>query len=189
MTALNENEKGTTPRDDTEPLVTLPADVDMRVQRSGKQPLLGGYVGALGALLAVVIVCATLMAVSSEVRRQVVISFVPQPERYTELYFSGNGPTEVRSHDGLVVVTIVFTVGNHEGGPNMYRYAVDAVNDGGAVLARVDGSVDVPDRKMLTITVALEISTTDSWSAVNVNLAGRGERIRFLRSEMKATAG
>ena len=145
-----------------------------------KQPVFRGFGVVVGALLVVVVVGATLMAFSSEVRHQVAISFIPQPERYTELYFAGDGPTEAIMGRDRVVVNVPFTVANHEGAAKRYPYAVRVVSSAGALLARVEGSVEVLDGNMLTTNVAAEIPSTETWTVIEVELKSRSERIRFL---------
>lgn len=168
-------------RDDVDMLVMCPgSDHGQLPQTSG---VLRGYGSVLGAVLAVIVMGATAMAFSSEVRRQVAISFVPQPEKYTELFFSGDGPREVSPGPGRFVVNVPFTVANHEGQAITYPYAVEVSSNTDALLARIEGSVDVPEAHMLPTTVAVDLPAAGAWSAIEVDLEGHSEHIRFLRGK------
>jgi hypothetical protein len=176
--------------DDGEPLVTFPGSgADTPAHTPDKQTVLRGYGGVLAVLLALLVVGATVVALSSQARHQVALSFVRQPEKYTELYFSRNGPTQVSSDPDRVVVNVSFTLVNHEGKTTIFPYAVQVVNDAEEPLGRAEGSVDVAPGDLVTTTAAVDIPATKPWSAVDVNLEGRTEHIRFLPSEMKATGG
>jgi hypothetical protein len=150
---------------------------------------LHGYGGVLAVLLALLGVGATVVAPSSEVRHQVAISFVPQSEKYTELYFFEDGPTEGRRVRNRVVVNVPFTVANHEGHTTHFPYVVQVVNGEGKPVGRFGGSEDIADGNSLTTIVAVVIPATEAWAAVDVDLEGRSERIHFLASHMKATGG
>ena len=168
--------------DDEEPLVTFPhSDAGAPTHIPDKQPVLRGYGRVLAVLLALLVVGATIVALSSQARHQVALSFVRQQDKYTELYFSGDGPTQVSPGPDRVVVNVSFTVVNHEGETTRFPYAVQAVNEAGTPVGRAEGSMDVTDGNLLTTTVAVDIPATESWSAVDVDLEGRNEHIRFLR--------
>ena len=153
-----------------------------------KRPRLHGYGGVLAVLLALLVVGATVIALSSQAREQVTLSFVRQPEKYTELYFSGDGAQASFGSD-WVVVKIAFTVVNHEGERTSFPYVVQVVNAAEAPLGRARGSVDLTDGMSLTTIVVVVISATEAWAAVEVDLEGRSERIRFLASQMNGTGG
>jgi len=105
------------------------------------------------------------------------------------LYFSGDGPTQASYGRDWLLVNVPFTVVNHEGERTSFPYVVQVVNEGEAPVGRFEGSADVVDGTSLTTIVAVVIPATEAWAAVDVDLEGRSERIRFLASEMNATAG
>lgn len=80
-----------------------------------KQSVLRGYGGVLAVLLALLRVGGTVVALSSQARDQVALLFVRQPVKYTELYFSGDGPTQAGFGSDWVLVKVSFTVVYHEG--------------------------------------------------------------------------
>lgn len=178
------------PIDDAEQLVTFPGSgAGTPALTPDKQSVLRGHGGVLAVLLALLVVGATMVALSSQARDQAALSFVRQPEKYTELYFSGDGPTQASYGRDWVLVNVPFTVVNHEGERTSFPYVVQAVNEGGAPVGRFAGSADVSDGKSLTIIVAVAIPATEAWAAVGVELEGRSERIRFLASQMIAPGG
>jgi hypothetical protein len=147
-----------------------------------KWPGLHGYGGVLAVLAALIVVGATVIALSSQARDQVALSFVRQPEKYTELYFSRDGPTQASFSRDWVLVKVSFTVVNHEGEMTSFPYVVQVVNDADALLGRAHGSLDLADESSLTPTVAVVIPATEAWAAVDVDLEGRSQHIRFLRT-------
>jgi hypothetical protein len=181
--------------DDEQPAATSPgSNPGTPADTPDKQPPLRGYSGVLAALFALLVVGAIVVALSGQARHQVALSLVRQPERYTELYFSGNGPTEGSpsysvvgraaarpgSLPGRVVVNVPFTVANHEGRATRFPYAVRVVDDAEALLGQAEGALDPADGQSLTTTVAVDIPATGQRAAVDVDLEGRGEHIRFL---------
>jgi hypothetical protein len=180
--------------DDEQPAATSPGcGPGTPAHTPDKQPLLRGYSGVLAVLFALLVVGAIVVALSSQARHQVALSLVRQPEKYTELYFSGDGPTasysvvgravaRPGSFRGRVVVNVSFTVANHEGRATRFPYAVRVVNDAGALLGRAEGSLDVADGQSSTTTVAVDIPATGERAAVDVDLEGRTEHIRFLQA-------
>jgi hypothetical protein len=177
------------PIDDAGPSVAFPRSGGRTpAHAADKQSVLRGYGGVLAVLLALLVVGATLVALSSQARDQAVLSFVRQPEKYTELYFSGDGLTQASFGPDSVLVQVSFTVVNHEGERTSFPYVVQVVNKGGAPVGRFEGTADVADGNLLTTIVAVVIPATEAWAAVDVDLEGRSERIRFLASQMNATA-
>jgi hypothetical protein len=176
--------------DDAEPLVTFPGSgAGTPAHTPDKQSVLRGYGGVLAVLLALLVVGATVVALSSQARHQLALSLVRQPEKYTELYFAGDGPTQVSPGTDRAVVHVSFTVANHEGETTRFPYAVQVVNDAEAPLGRAEGSVEVGGGNSVTVTLAVVIPATEPLSAVDVDLEGRNEHIRFLASQMNATGG
>jgi hypothetical protein len=169
--------------DGIQPLVTFPgAGADTPTHTPDKRPLLRGYGGVLAALSALLVVGGAMAALSGQARHQLALSFLRQPERYAELYFAGDGPTQASGSPDWVVVNVPFTVVNHEGRTSRFPYAVQVITDAEAPVGRVDGSADVADGNSLTATVAVGIPASEPWSAVDVSLAGRSQHIRFLRA-------
>jgi hypothetical protein len=147
----------------------------MRSQTSGrtetKRPILRQYAGVLVAIVVLVVTGATVLTFSTGARHQLVLSFVRQPEKFTALYFSGPGLTQVSPSPDLVILTVSFTVDNHEG----------------KATRRTEGSVEVADGSEATPTVAVNVPASAAWSAVEVNLQGRAEHL-LLQSHPKAKA-
>jgi hypothetical protein len=169
--------------DDADPLVTFPGSgAGTPTHTPDKQPVLRGYGGVLATLSALLVVGGAVVALSSQGRHQLALSFLRQPEKYTELYFSGDGPTQAGASPDWVVVNVPFTVVNHEGRTSQYPYAVQVIDDAQAPVGRVEGSADITDGNSLSATVAVGIPASEPWSAVDVYLAGRSQHIRFLRA-------
>jgi hypothetical protein len=163
----------------------------MRSQTSGrtetKRPILRQYAGVLVAIVVLVVTGATVLTFSTQARHQLVLSFVRQPEKYTALYFSGIGLTQVSPSPDLVILTVSFTVVNHEGKATRFPYAVQVVDRAKTPVGRTEGSVEVADASDATPTVAVNVPASAAWSAVEVDLQGRAEHIRLLRSHTEAT--
>jgi hypothetical protein len=174
--------------DDAEPLATFPApEAGTPANTPNKQPVLRGYGAVLAVLLALLAVGATVLTFSTRARHQLVLSFVPQPEKYTALYFSGNGLTQVSPSPDLVILTVSFTVANHEGKATRFPYAVQVVDRAKTPVGRTEGSVEVADGSEATPRVAVNVPASAAWSAVEVNLQGRAEHLRLLQSHPKGT--
>ncbi len=172
--------------DDAEPLATFPgSEAGTPANTPDKQPVLRGYGVVLAVLLALLAAAATLAAVSGSVRHEVVLSLVRQPEKYTVLYLSGNG--QVSASPDRVILTVSFTVVNHEGKATRFPYAVQVVDQAETPVGRTEGSVEVADGSDATTTVAVNVPASAAWSAVEVNLQGRAEHIRLLQPHPEAT--
>jgi hypothetical protein len=155
---------------------------------TGRPPQFRGYGVVALVLVGVVVASAGLMAVSDEARRQFAVSFVPKPERYTELYFSDQQPVEVTDGPAGETVRVRFTIANHEGRTEVLRYTVGIV-DGASVPLGVTGDiVDMRDADSTTITSTISVPAAAQWSAVEVALDGRSERLSFRRAQVEATA-
>jgi hypothetical protein len=154
----------------------------------GRPPLFRGYGVILLALVGVVVAGAGLMSVSDEARRQFAISFVPKPEKYTELYFSDPQPVDVADGPAGESVRVRFTIANHEGRTEVLRYTVGVVDGASVPLAVTSDIVDIRDADSTMITCTISVPAASQWSAVEVALDGRSERLSFLRAQVEATA-
>lgn len=156
--------------------------------RSDQQSVWRGYGGVLIVLLSIFVACATVFALSSEVRHTMAMSFVRQPQHYTELYFSTARPVQVDPVAGMggvaqeqLAVNVFFTIVNHEGQATTFPYELAVTNEAGAVVGRTGGSVEVPDGSGLPVWAMIDIPGSEQWSRIDVALVGRDEHIRFLR--------
>jgi hypothetical protein len=180
-----------TPIDDTEPLVTL-ADSRAGALVStpaghAKQPVLRGYGFVLAVLSAILVTGATAAAVSGSVGHELVLSLFRQPEKYTVLYFPGQGLTQVKPSPGEQTLSVAFSIVNHEGKTTRFPYAVQVVDRAKTPIGRTEGSVEVADGDEATETVAVEVPASAVWSAVEVNLEDRAEYLRLLAPHSEAT--
>jgi hypothetical protein len=159
--------------------------------RLDQQSVWLGYGGVLIVLIGLFVACATVFALSSEVRHAVAMSFVRQPQHYTELYFSRATPVEAdppaggigQVVQGPLAVSVFFTVVNHEGQATTFPYELQVTNEAGTVVGRADGSVEVSDGSRAPIWATVDIPAGEQWSRIDVGLVGREEHIRFLREE------
>jgi hypothetical protein len=156
-------------------------------QTDNKRSVLHRYWGGLCTILLFVAVGATV-GLSGPVRHQLALSFVPQPPDYTELYFATDAPVAVASDGDVMTVSVQFTVVNHEGHTTVYPYVVAVANQEGIPVGRVYGSITVPNDGSLTKEVAVAVPISAPWTAVDVNLQSRAERIHLLQSELATVA-
>lgn len=178
----------TGPIDDAEPLATFSgSETRTPANTPDKQAVLRGYGVVLAVLLALLAVGATVAAVSGSAQRELVLSLVRQPEKYTVLYFSGNGLRQASPRPDVVILTVSFTVVNHEGKATRFPYAIEVVDPAKTPVGRTKGSVEVADGSEATTTAAVNVPASPSWSAVEVNLEGRAQQIRLLRPRSEAT--
>jgi hypothetical protein len=158
------------------------------------RPVRRAYREVLVVLLILLLIGATLFAVWGKARHQLVLSFVRQPDRYTELYFSAAMPIQITpgQSDGEVVegagggeqvVNVFFTVVNHEGQTMSFPYVLKVADVAGVPVGQAGGSVEVPDGTSSPVSVAVKISGNEPWSSVDVALVGRSEHIRYLREK------
>ena len=154
---------------------------DTSARAETKRPVLHGYRGVTSLVLGFVLLGATVLALSSQARHQFALSFVRQPTHYTELYFAADRPTEKISGLGVMTVSIPFTVVNHEGQTTAYPYVVQVVDRAQVAVGRAEGSVAVPDEGSSTTTVAVDVPASAPWTAVDVDLEGRPERLHLWR--------
>jgi hypothetical protein len=176
--------------DDAKPLATFPrSEAGTPANTPDKQPVLRGYGVVLAVLLALLAVGATVAAVSGSARHEVVLSLVRQPEKYAELYFSGNGLTQVSPSPDRVISRVTFTVVNHEGKATRFPYAVQLVDQAETPVGRTEGSVEVADGSAAATTAAVDVPASAAWSAIEVNLQGREEHIRLLQSHHPKAMG
>jgi hypothetical protein len=174
--------------EDVELLETLPgSEAGTPADTPDKQPVMRGYGVVLAVLLALLAVGATLAAVSGTVRHEMILSLVRQPEKYTVLYFS-DGLSQVSPSPDRVIMTVSFTVVNHEGKATRFPYAVQVVDRAKTPIVRKEGSVQVADGSDATARVDVNVPVSAGWSAVEVNLLGRAEHIRLLHSPAEATS-
>lgn len=176
--------------EDVEPYRT-PHDSDAGVPATAakRRRVLRGYGVVLAVLMALLVVGVTLVGLSSEARHQVALSIVRQPEKSMELYLTPGRPPQVIPTPDGEVIGVSFTLVNHEGQTTEYPYSVRLVNPAAALVARAGGSVEVQDGSAVTTTVAVDVPTSATWSAVEVDLEGRAEHLRVLRSQLKAPGG
>jgi hypothetical protein len=146
-----------------------------------RKPALRGYRGVLTAILVFVASGAASLAFSGQARHQLAISFVRQPTHYTELYFSADRPREELSGFDVTTVRIPFTVVNHEGRPTTYPYVVEVLDPHQVPIGQAEGSVEVPDGTAWTTTVGVDVSVSAQWTALEVSLVGRPERLHLWR--------
>jgi hypothetical protein len=155
---------------------------------TGNSSRFRGYGVVLVALLGLLVAGAALITVSDGARRQAAISFFPVPEQYTELYFSERRPAEVVDGSAGEAVIVRFTIANHEGRSQGLRYTVRVVDGAEVPLGAVTDSVEIGDTVVTTIASTIPVPTAVPWSAVEVTLDGRPERLRLLRAEADAMA-
>ncbi|MEB4210082.1 hypothetical protein [Mycobacterium sp. 94-17] len=140
----------------------------------------------MAVLSAILAVGAVLAALSGTVRHEIAVSLTRQPEKYTVLYFS-DGLKWAGAGTDRLIMTVSFTVVNHQGRPTRFPYAVQVLDPAKTPIARSEGSVDIADGKDTTAAVDVNVPASAGWSAVEVNLVGRAERIRLLQSSSEAT--
>jgi hypothetical protein len=104
------------------------------------------------------------------------------------LYFATDAPVAVASDGDVMTVSVQFTVVNHEGHTTVYPYVVAVANQEGIPVGRVYGSITVPNDGSLTKEVAVAVPISAPWTAVDVNLQSRAERIHLLQSELATVA-
>jgi hypothetical protein len=173
--------------DDAEPLATFPGpEAGTPANTPDKQLALRGYGVVLAVLLALLAVGATVAAISGSFRHEVVLSLVRQPEKYTVLYLS-DGLRWASPSPDRVIMTVSFTVVNHEGKATRFPYAVQVLDPAKTPIGRTEGSVDIADGSDATAAVDVNVPVSAGWSAVEVNLLGRVEHIRLLQSPPEAT--
>lgn len=151
-------------------------------QASEVSPALRGY-GVVLVLLFVMVVVVAAVLLSGEARHQLSLSFMRQPERYVELYFSDDLPIEFNSGPDRIGIKTAFTIVNHEGDRARFPYLAQVVNEANAPLGQVRGSVEIPNGSSFTTVVVVDIAASESWSAIEIVLEGRNEHIRFLQPE------
>jgi hypothetical protein len=173
-----------------EPYQTLhDSNVGAPVFAAKRRWVLRGYGVVLAVLTTLLVVGVTVVGLSSEARHQVALSIARQPEKYTELYLSADRRPQVSPSPDGEVISVSFTVVNHEGRTTEYPYSVRLVDPSEAPVARAGGSLEVGDGSAVTTTVAVGVPASATWSAVEVDLEGRAEHLRFLRSQLKAAGG
>jgi hypothetical protein len=136
----------------------------------------------LVTILALVAVGA-IVELNDSVRHQLALSFIPQPSDYTELYFATGRPVEVNADGDVATVNVQFTVANHEGDTTVYPYAVALTDAAGIPVARVEGAMSIPNDDAITRQVAVAVPVSAPWTAVDVNLQDRDERLHLLQSQ------
>lgn len=156
-----------------------------------RQSVLRGYSGVVAILASLAVLAAAVCALSGTARHEFALSFIRQPTKYAELYFSVARAVEVSSGTAAAtpsgqpapgaVVNVFFAVGNHEGQAGDFPYQVQVTNDVGEVIGRTNGSVDVPNDQRSEVWARVDISADQQWSRVDVALTGRSEHIHFLR--------
>jgi hypothetical protein len=168
--------------------LTLAAD-GTSARPPDRRPVRRGPGGVWVALAALIMLGATVITVSGQARHQVAVSFVPQPVKYTELYFTGDGPRQRGYGRDWVLLAVPFTVANHEGESTIIRYMVQAVDDREASVGRAEGTAELPDGTSVAVVADVAVPATERWAAVEVRLTGRSERIRFLAGRAIASGG
>jgi hypothetical protein len=138
-----------------------------------------------GLLLALLMLLAFGAAaqLNDSVRHQLALSFIPQPSDYTELYFATGRPVEAVVDGNLETVSVQFTVANHEGRTIIYPYTVALADRAGIPVARVADSLTISADGAVTKEVRVAVPTSTPWTAVDVSLSGRAERLHLLQSE------
>ncbi|MFZ0832469.1 MAG: hypothetical protein WAM92_05180 [Mycobacterium sp.] len=150
----------------------------------------------LAALATLLSVGGAVVAVSGEARHQLALSFTRQPSRYAELYFSGGppalvgqprpAPADAGPGNDSTAMKVSFTVANHHDATTTFPYEVEVVDAAGTTLGRAHGSVTVKDGTAQMTTATVGLSAAEQWSAVEVRLDGRDERIQMLREGLRA---
>lgn len=126
------------------------------------------------AALALLALLAAAVLVSATVRHQITMSFVRQPDHFTELYFTE--PEQLEDQGQFGGPAIDFTIANHEGHPHVYPYVVTLVAEN-LRLVTAHGQVRVPDTDEVRQRVVLGTSRPTTRYTVIVSLVGRAERI------------
>lgn len=161
----------------------------LRSQTSGptetKRSILRQYAGVLVTIVVLAVTGATVLTFSAWARHQLALSFVRQPTHYTVLY--ADALTQGIPNPDLVTLTVSFTVVNREGKATRFPYGVQVVDHAETPVGRTAGSLEVADGSDATATVTVNVPASAAWSAVEVNLEGRVERIRLLQSPPEAT--
>jgi hypothetical protein len=118
------------------------------------------------------------------VRHQLQLSFTRMPSPYTELYFV-QIPATIISPDGESrQLSTDFVLSNHEGDTTTYGYVAQVLNDIKQPIAAVTGSVLVPDGARKATPITFEFPSAETWTAVEVQLTGRSEAIRYLKESL-----
>jgi hypothetical protein len=73
-----------------------------------------------------------------------------------------------------------FVVSNHEGDESNYGYVAEVVNEVKQQIARVSGSVLVPNDAVKTTAIEFNFPSATPWYSMEVRLTGRSEVIRYL---------
>jgi hypothetical protein len=175
--------------DETQPLVMAPDSTTGTSPGAQRLPVLRGYGVVLAAVLVVLLTGAIVSVLSSGARHQLAMSFMHQPERYTELHFSAANAAQVANTTDQLSVTVSFVVTNYEGQAVDYPFVATLVDRTERPVANATGVVEVPDAKSATATVVIHVSGSAAWTAIEVNLTGRSERLRVLRSQLVAAGG
>jgi hypothetical protein len=175
--------------DETRPLMMAPESPTETSQGADRRPMLRGYGVVLAAVLVLLLSGATVGVLSSGARHQLAMSFMHQPERYTELYFSAARAAQVPNTTDRLAVTVSFVVTNHEGQAVDYPFVVTLVDQADRPVASTTGVVEVPDAKSATPSVVVDVPGWARWTAIEVHLVGRSEQLRVLRSQFVAADG
>lgn len=104
---------------------------------------------------------------------------LPQPERFTELYFN-NYLQLPKTAVARKAFSFSFTIHNLEGAPTTYPYQVYFEYPNGNQAVFEDGSVTVPDGATSSIPVAYQFPASDLVGQVVVELTSLGQKIDFI---------
>jgi hypothetical protein len=169
--------RNSTPEVNATPEVTVgadDADAAPRASSDSRRRRRRVRVVAPGALLALLAVSA--VAASATVRHQIALSFVRQPDRFTELYFTEPRQLEKQGNAGNALVD--FTIANHEGHTSVYPYVVTLAG-GHMRPMNAHGYVRVPDADHVQQRVVLRPGSSTTGYTVTVWLEGGTERIHY----------
>ena len=81
-----------------------------------------------------------------------------------------------------------FTIANHEGRAEVLRYTVRIVDGARTLVGGTVGSVQLEDTGVTDVSSTIPLPGATQWSAVDVTLDGRPERLRFLREQVEQGA-
>jgi hypothetical protein len=121
-------------------------------------------------------------AFSPAIQHQLAISFVRQPDRYTELYFSDNEPVTLRKDLRSIVAEVRFKVRSHEGDQTAYHCRAVALDKALQVIGQSVTNASVQDGDTASVIETVRLSPRDSAAlrAIQVTLDGRVERLTYV---------
>ena len=130
----------------------------------------------LSLIVAVVLIATYRDAIYNELDR---LKLVPQPERFTELYFDNYAALPKKTLANQPIL-FAFTVHNLEGITTTYPYSVYFIDANGIRTSIDKNSVTIPDNATTSVTVGYTFKTSNLTGQVVVNLLNLNQQIDFI---------